>query len=301
MIPTIKRRLSYFLVLALMLLSGISHGQNTSITLMKKTTLKQLWQDSRATHFQAPTHSELRQAQQLFQRHFLGEWNTELEQAWQDLGFEAQLINIKPGQPYLIIKEQANQRQGRGFFVFNRQSQSSAILQAPHSFKDSYTGSIAFKWFIEGDYRAGAWNTIPRDSIDVAHAPDSYFNAFSRALGRHIPQARLIQLHGFAQHKRRSDPGRSADIILSAASQWPTPQVQTITTCARQQLPHKVRIFPLDVSELGGTLNINAAVLRQTGQNDFIHLEMSKKLRRKLLKDQTLRSRLSDCMIEGMQ
>ncbi len=299
--PATNRILRCFLVLGLLLLSGISQAQNTSTKQIKTITLKQLWKSSRATHFQAPTRNELHQAEQLFQRHFQGEWSTELQRAWQSLGFDAQIINTHPDQSLLVIKEQTHQRQGRGFFVFNTQSQASTVLQAPHSFKDSYTGAIAIKWFTEGDYRAGAWNTIPRNSIDVAHASESYFNAFSRALGRTMPQTRLIQVHGFAQQKRRSHAGQTADLILSSASKRPTPQLLAIAACARKLRPNSVRIYPLDVNELGGTRNVNAAVMRQTGQHDFIHTEMSKPLRQKLLKDQVLSSRLSGCMTEGMQ
>lgn len=108
------------LCLSLSLLAGKSHAEPES--------LKQQWQQSRAEHYKIPSRREIQQAEQLFKRHFLGEWNESLKQAWLDLGFEVNESN-RDDQHYIVIKETTDQRHGRGFYVFNPNQKHRTALK----------------------------------------------------------------------------------------------------------------------------------------------------------------------------
>ena len=257
--------------------------------------LYSLWRDVRGGDYRAPDAAELNVAEALFVRQFEGDTSAALVDAWQRLGFDVELLPTA-GRNIVVVHERAERKHGRGFYVFNTAASSSATVQAPHSYKDRYSGELALKFFTEGAFAAVAMNSVPRSSIaDVAHLSHSYFNAFNRAYARVHSQGRVIQLHGFAQEKRRTPQGRSADVILSAASRWPSVAVRDIGACLAPLLPGALRIYPRDVTELGALRNTNAAALRAMGFDGFVHVEMSKPLRQRLRESDILRRHFATC------
>ncbi len=265
-----------------------------------------LWRDSKANAYQAPSLNELKNAESLFSNLYRGETGAEVKSRWRQLGFEIIEVRIA-NVAFVLLREQASSRLGRGFFAFVPERESNTVLQAPHSFKDLYTGTIGFRLLTEAGFKAGAWNTAPRfytekgnrRDADMAHLSDTYFNAFTRAFARHMPNGQLIQLHGFDNAKRRTEQGRAADMIISAANRWPSNTVIEMATCLNTSTKRLVRIFPWDVRELGGTKNKNAAALRGLGHSGFIHLELSKPLRKQLVRDAALRRHLALCSVGG--
>ena len=261
--------------------------------------LEQYWKQQRSNHYQPLTIKQLMTAEALFRQHFAGAWNPSLQQQWQQLGFRAEIIEYSQ-QRLLMIREQPTAQQGRGFYLFRIASTSRLVLQAPHSFKDSYSGSLALQLFEQGDYLAAAWNTTTRDKVDLAHQADSLFNRFTAAFAQSVADGRLLQLHGFAQQKRKTQAGREAQLIISSGSKQLSRHVNAIAECSQKVLQGNVYRYPLEVSELGGTLNVNAATLRSNGHDGFVHLEMSKPLRQRLRKDQQLLSQFNHCLSMGM-
>ena len=262
--------------------------------------LKSHWQQTRAPHYVAPKPKEVRLAEQLFEQHFNNNWDSELTQAWAQLGFEL-IENTLNKRKVIIIQENSDNPRGHGFFVFFTEDYTPSALQIPHGYSDLYTGTIGLRLFAEGRYQAIALNTAHRKKADMAHFHSSYFNAFSHAFARTHRNGRMIQLHGFAQQKRRSTKAKSAHLIISAGSHSPTSHVYAISNCSKHWLQQGVRIYPEEVKELGGTLNVNGAIMRLQGHDGFIHIEMSKPLRNRLRKTPAQRVLFNHCLIEGIQ
>jgi len=226
-----------------------------------------------------------------------------VRQGWEHLGFEV-LHAEHGGKSLVVIREKSDARFGRGFYVFRPRSNSTTVLQAPHSFKDENTREILLNLLDDGGFRAAAWNTVPRHYVlngatvdaDMAHLKGTYFLAFSRAFGRQFATGKLVQLHGFAGEKRRTNSGTAADIVISSGSAEVTPAVRDTSKCLQRAGFGDVRVYPTDIRELGGTTNSTGQALRAMGHAGFVHLELSAPTRRSLLDDQASRTQLLHCL-----
>ncbi len=131
----------------------------------------------------------------------------------------------------------------------------------------------------------------------MAHLENTVFQAFGRAFAKQYSTGTIVQLHGFAQGKRKTATGKIADMILSATTRSPSQRVLDIGECLKSQITgFVVRIYPNEISELGGTTNSNAKDLRERGFNSFRHIELSKPLREELRNDKAVRQKLSTCL-----
>lgn len=265
--------------------------------------LKTLWQASRALEYRAVSASEVSHAEALFLRMFAGEWHQPATRdAWDKLGFQVETVSADD-QRYVVLHESPARRDGRGFFIFATDKTRVDALQAPHAFTDLYTGAIAVKLMTEGRFITAALNTVPRrydkggvmHGADMAHLPDTYMIAFSRAFARQHPADRVIQLHGFSAAKRPANSGSDAVIIISAGTKNPSAHAYAMTDCLRDTLGNAAYLYPRDVRELGGTYNEIGKVLRQLGSNGFVHIEMEKKFRQTLRKDRAMRRTFLRC------
>lgn len=258
---------------------------------------------SRGGAYVAPAAAELARAETLFQQCLTDCASVAVRQGWAQLGFEV-LQAAHGGKPLVVIREQADARLGRGFYVFRPGSNATTVLQAPHSFKDEHTGDILLRLLEPGGFRAAAWNTVPRHyesngvtvDADLAHLQDSYFLAFSRAFARQFASGRLVQLHGFAAEKRRTDAGSAADIVISSGSVEVTAALRDTRQCLQRAGLGEVRMYPTDIRELGATTNSTGQALRALGHAGFIHLELSAPTRRRLLDDPASRTQLLQCL-----
>jgi len=267
--------------------------------------LQEHYKQSRCDRFIAAPAHEQAKAREVFAFTLSAEnlADPELAASWQALGFEWFSL-AQPDGAWWLAKERSNQCRGRGFYVFNSDRQKQTVLQVPHRFKDRYTGSIALKWAQSGAFRAIAWNTAPRriksgsgiQDADLAHRWDGYFVPFTEAFASAIPQGRLVQLHGFATDKRKTAEAAGADIIVSAGSHWPSSQAHQVSRCLQSDLPANVRLFPRDVSELGGTRNLQGRLLRGMGHNGFVHLELSDGMRDTLRGEAGLSEHVCACL-----
>lgn len=263
-------------------------------------TLENLFRESQGRDYQPPSPDELRQAEQLFRRAFAGR----IEAAeWAALGFRVERL-AERGGAFTVIREAPDQQRGRGFYAFVDSPVSAPILQAPHALSDRYTGIIAVELFASGRFAAGAWSTAPRGyqdddedvDADMAHRPDSYFIAFSRAAAMSRPAKVVVQLHGFAADKRKTEAGRRAGAIVSASQRQPTPVAEEVARCLGGAFAEPVLLYPLQVKELGGLTNQIAQTLRTLDHSGFVHLELAQPLREQLHRDAEARQRFGACL-----
>lgn len=240
--------------------------------------------------YRIPDEAAQARAAELFAQLFADDAPQASTSAWAELGFRLSREQWRGETVWLLRPETCS---GQGIYMFRPHVRSRVVLQMPHQFKDLDTGRIGLAL----SYRAAAWNSLPRDKADLAHREDSFFHAFSRAFAAQMPHGRLVQLHGFAAGKRATAAARRARIILSAGQRRATPAVTALAACLRRFFP-AVRVYPDEVTELGGTSNAQGALLRASGHDGFVHLEMNRDLRRRLRDDSAQRQYLAQCLSE---
>ena len=188
-----------------------------------------------------------------------------------------------------VLQEFEDAKWGRGLYLFNSQAEiRQTAIQAPHSFFDKHTRAINVRMFETGQVAAAAWNTVRRADVDLAHHRFHYLNSFTSAWANVHSHGSVVQLHGFANDKRKTAAGKIADLIISDGTRYPANRVRRIATIAKEQLNASshastgklnVMLYPVDCAELGATSNTQGKLLRDQGQTGFVHLEMSAKLR----------------------
>jgi len=165
------------------------------------------------------------------------------------------------------------------------------------------TAEIGFHLAVEGRFRASAWNTTPRTinpdhpHLDLTSAEESYFTALARAAAVVGVAEPTLQLHGFAPYRRTTEEGRSARAILSSGTSDPARPVHEIAGCLDRALGKQFLVYPTDVLELGGTSDRVGRLLRDWGRRDFLHLELSFALRRRLIEQPETRRVLLECLV----
>ena len=61
--------------------------------------------------------------------------------------------------------------------------------------------------------------------VDMAHLSRIYWQVVTEVFARQYGDGKIIQLHGFAQSKRKSAAARDSDVIISAGHRNPPPWV----------------------------------------------------------------------------
>jgi hypothetical protein len=194
------------------------------------------------------------------------------------------------GGPVWVLREPDGRREGSGFYAF-RPGGAPLCVQAPHSFFDGGTGELALDVFARLRAACLAVNTVHRYSAaasgegapaDVAHAPDTLFQAVSRAL---LSRARwpLVQLHGYAP--RPDVPSEAAAVVSDGTrrvrNQGPVARLRQ--TLARR-LGAPVLLYPSDVAVLGATTNAQGLEARRAAIA-FLHIELAEGVRARLVAD----------------
>lgn len=258
---------------------------------------------SQGGHYTQTTASELRAARAIFASMLAAPERAPTKTVLDGLGLR--VLEMGAPQPFTVLLEREDNKRGRGLLALRPNGGSALMLQIPHSFKDELTRDIGLALFAEGRAAAAVWNTVPRRyphggtlvDADMAHLDDTYFQVLSEAWGEVRPRSHILQIHGFAQSKRRSRAGNAADAIISSGGA-PTPEVLRMARCLRQSLVPTLRIYPTEVDELGGTTNRIGQTLRARGYPGFIHLELSRPLRERLAGDAAARKQLLGCLPE---
>lgn len=182
---------------------------------------------------------------------------------------------------YLILTH------SNSLYLFKESSNSNLILQIPHGFFDLHTRDIGFKLFKEGSFRALATNRVHRDKQDLAHTQKSIFNSFSSATSKY---AKVIQLHGFSTKNRKTLKAKESEIILSSSSKEPTESLRALDSCFKNFALS--RLYSVEVQELGALTNLNAPNIK----GDFIHIELNRDIRERLIKEIDLREKFLECL-----
>ena len=232
-----------------------------------------LKQSIEKAQFQPPTQDQLRafETRLIATLALKDDWQ-QSEPEWEAAGWQ---LHFDKDSGYLVIAEADQQRSGRGVYAFRIQSKTKLVLQAPHRFFDRRTGTIVADLFQQHDVRAAAWNTVHRKQVDVAHSSRHFINAFTRAMIAHDSTTTTVQLHGFANDKK-TGASKLADAIVSDATRFPGRQARIVTMELKESFGREaIRLYPLEVRELGGTKNAQAKLLRSLGTSRFLHVEMN--------------------------
>lgn len=235
---------------------------------------------ARGGEYREPPPAEVDRARELFRRLLAGSTDADLTEAWAELGFTLRTIK-DGGLSFRVLAEASARREGRGFYVFPSEPRRSLLLQAPHTRGDLHTGEIALA-LLSRRPAAVAFSTVPRRQIDLAHHGPSYWNALTEAFADVHPRGHVLQLHGFSPAKRQTAIARGLDFIVSNGTDKPDRTLRRYVACLETVFQATGGVYPDDVGELGGTLNLQGQTLERLGHGGFVHLEMNRELRRRL-------------------
>jgi len=253
-----------------------------------------------------PDDNELNEAKSIFNSIFKNSSNiNSMKTSFDKLHLKLTMVNIENKQ-YYVISEEKGYKTGRGFYIFPQKINSKNALQMPHSKKDIHTGKIGLLSFLEGEFAAAAFNSVPRNykhgskiiNADLADFPKSYFISFAIAFARQFPNGYLIQLHGFSTNKRKTNIGKKSRFIVSPGSFDIDMNLKKLDFCLENKFLTLSSLFPIEIRELGGTKNEIGLALRKTGHNNFIHIEINKSIRDKLVSNKNARLDLIKCFDE---
>lgn len=199
------------------------------------------------------------------------------------------------GQQWIL---RATTMQDGGGHVFFNPLNQRCIVSVPHKFYDM--GTLPIGQFI--------YDTLCQVMVSNSHqryvkSPDTYPMDFSKrpynihnaaliAYQTHNINAKVFQIHGFSNKKRRTKQGKTADIIVS---QGKTSNLtgQQLTRCL-SQLGLTTFLYGTSIKELGGTKNIVHKLGLQP--HSFIHIELSKPTRTRLRQESSLLKKFTTCL-----
>lgn len=173
------------------------------------------------------------------------------------------------------------------------------IAYAPHRYFDKHSYPIAMALFT--DCQVFLANTMHRNTLtangqksDLGKFHHSVTNAFIQSYANTVDQFVIYQIHGFDPKKRHTKKARNSDVIISHGAKPPTAKLQQISQCLTDKLQLASYVYPLEVTELGGTKNILNKILPSNGK--FFHIELSDTLRAQLVQQPTLMSQFKICI-----
>jgi hypothetical protein len=236
-------------------------------------------------------------------------------------GFRIEAWTIQ-GDRYWALVEVPGRERGAGAYIFRVAPRTSGepviLLQAPHNFFDLGTGRLAADVFFAPRQgirpRALFTNTIHRYQLtpgdkkkrkdnpaDVAHNPEHAFTIATDAFAIAAGHARVIQLHGFGAREEidgEGDVGAIAMVISAGSKTASSPLSGAIAAAATKVFGPDVRRYPEDTSVLGATTNSQKRVLEKSRRGDFVHIEMSSEVRKKLAASEELRTQLAAVLFD---
>ena len=248
------------------------------------------WKANKSSEYLAYNNNDLIQFEKIFREVLSGNLNNKLISNLKKLNF--QLLEKKD---YFILSELAPRMHGAGIYIINKSSENNVLIQAPHAYYDRNTVNIAIKIVQENDIKALSINTVHRNLADMAHIKDTVFVAFSRVFSNVFFKNKIIQLHGFNESKRLET--YSVDFILSNGTASHYQNLTRQSECLSRKLRSLVKVYPLNISVLGGTTNSTGRMLRSNGVSGFEHIEIGSKMRQSLKRSSTKRNLFSQCIL----
>ncbi|WP_339142021.1 hypothetical protein [Pseudoalteromonas galatheae] len=172
------------------------------------------------------------------------------------------------------------------------------VVSVPHRFHDKHTLTIGEHIF-QHSCQVLVSNTKHRyKSNDTAKTYDYAKQAHNIHASAVVgftslhPKAKVFQIHGFSQKKRKSDAGKLSEIILSQGKSN-NDTLWKLKSCLVKQ-GYRTLIYPQEVRELGGTKN----VLHQLTlpEYSFIHIELSYQIRKQLINNNQQLEQFTQCV-----
>ncbi len=172
---------------------------------------------------------------------------------------------------------------------------AEVVLQAPHPFYDKHTGAIVGAMLDDlatvepgaGALRAIFLATAHRHAgdADPAHAVAHPLQGLSDAADLALPDALVVQLHGF------SEATTDADAVVSAGSARSGGRLEERARLLLREVPGLDDLRgPDDVPDLAATTNVQGRMLAD--RTRFLHLELDLDVREALRRDPAVRARL---------
>lgn len=203
------------------------------------------------------------------------------------LGFHLSQVRDGAGELWLL-REAGERRGGGGLYAF-RAKGFPVCIEAPHTFFDAGTGTIALELFERLRAACLFTNTFHRHTpgpgdldhpADVAHAPRTFFMAAHEGIVAATKWS-ILQIHGFGSNDRIGDD--VAAIVSDGQKARPasSPAVLFRAALASRLRGGRVLLFGTDTNQLGATTNIQGQNARVAGRC-FIHVELSAAVREDL-------------------
>lgn len=217
-----------------------------------------------------------------------------------DTPFEGYTRSALDHGDLVFLREAPGARRGGPMVLLRPGPARGLLIELPHTFFDTGTRTIGAVVFGLVQARALLANTVSRYAkpsshdpeafvSDVAHEPRSLFHSAHEALLAAEPHLVTVQLHGFTP-----SPDRDFDVVVSAAGTALDvgPVADRLTAALA---PARVRRYPGQVRQLGGTTNVQARHAAQHGRG-FVHIELSRELRERLRTDRDLARRFAGAL-----
>lgn len=213
-----------------------------------------------------------------------------------------------PEGRWLILRAAGNHA-GAGYYLFRTGFlDQELMIQAPHAIHDLYTDMLTKEIFRSLPVRAAFFSDYQRyggvgreptaDSLfDLAQNPDTLYQDLTIQWMLKRPKTIVVQPHGFGT--TAVDEG--VDFIISPGTRnTPSPLFESVVRSLATAFPdYGVRVYPKDVRVLGGTLNQQGRAVR-AARGEFIHIEMSLKLRRTFRNSAEERIRFGRALLDGL-
>lgn len=300
--------LRFWMGCALLLGTQVACAESTPTPMQCEWTRSaDLWRESRGGQYVPPSVMALKDVGQLAQTFLLqGQHDPALAQQAADAGWKLETL-CSAGRVYRVLREAADQRQGRGLYLVMADQPEIAVqnimLQVPHRFSDRYTGTLAARWLTVESPKILALATVPRAQkvdgriidADLAHLERSVMRHLSAIFLEGLPDLYVVQLHGFDAAKRKTQAGIQADVILSAGHDRGSPRLDRLSACLGGAQLGRVKRYPAEVRELGGTTNTIGQLVHAFDSQGFVHAELSASLRTRLREEAKAMSRFAAC------
>ncbi len=191
------------------------------------------------------------------------------------LGYEVRpFTDTATGTHLVLLQRVAGHRsRGWGLFVWSPGSSSRLVVEVAHPLDDIDTPPVGVETFRVAGARAllvaGASRFAGTNgSADVAHAPETVFEAVHRTLVD--PRTVVFEPHGF-EAARHADYG---DVVVSSGAFPPGPAARAVAAALTSGGLTVCLYDGLHCSMLGGTTNVQGASTRAAG-GEFLHVEMA--------------------------
>ncbi|OLF19177.1 hypothetical protein [Actinophytocola xanthii] len=211
-------------------------------------------------------------------RHVLGGHRNHAETTLAGIGYVLRRrVDSGTGRPFDELSDATERSRGWGRVVVDLGSTVQVGLEVPHPGADLGSEALGAELFrrvpgsvlvVAGAHRRAA----PERWADVAHAPDSAFQAVHELLVRHgLP---VIQLHGF-----RNETAPGCGVVVSAGPELRSPYVDRLAARLESAGLSVCRAWrPGCHRALAGTTNVQARFSAARG-GDFAHVEVSREVR----------------------